>query len=83
MHEMYDSPEGMWEATYVNYPPSGLGGTTFPVDIGEKQIVWQSSLAAQGKGARSSLGRMGRSDGTDNDIRARECFRGRSTSNSV
>ena len=72
MHEMYDAPPGMWEATYVNYGASGLGATSYPSEDENGQIVWKSALAVQGKTARTSLGRMGKSDGTDNDKRARK-----------
>jgi hypothetical protein len=68
MHETYQIPAGMWENIYVNYHPSGLGATTYKVDVAG-QDKWASPLVDARKGLlRSSRGRMAVTAGNDNEI---------------
>lgn len=69
MHKVYDSPNGLWETIYVNYPAFGSGATSYPVTDNTGQVKWQPTLAIQDRSTRTSLGRMGRSDGSDNYAR--------------
>lgn len=69
MHEIFNSPKGNWEAIYINYKPDGLLKTSFQADDELGKPTWQSPLipvAGRGGNMRTSLGRMGRTDGKDN-----------------
>lgn len=70
MHEMYDAPPGMWEAIYINYAPSGLGATSYPIRDDDGNLSWQPALVGQTKAMRSAAGRLGKSQGEDNEERA-------------
>jgi hypothetical protein len=68
MHETYQVPAGKWENIYVNYHPSGLGATTYKVNV-DGQEKWARPLIDARKGLlRSSKGRMAVSAGNDNEI---------------
>lgn len=68
MHEAYEIPAQKWENIFINYHPSGLGATTFKVDV-DGQEKWASPLVDAKNGLlRTSKGRMAASPGNDNDI---------------
>jgi hypothetical protein len=65
-HEVYCAEKGAWEGIYVNHFPSFFMGTKHWVTDGEKG-EWKSPRV-EGKGRfRSAMGRMGRSEGEDNE----------------
>lgn len=72
MHEMYDAPPGMWEAIYINYAPSGLGATAYPARDDVGNLSWVPTLVGQTKAQRSAAGRLGKTQGDDNEARAGE-----------
>ena len=58
MHEIYQVPARGWESIFVNYHPTGLGATTYKVDV-DGQTRWVSPLVDASRGQlRSSKGRM-------------------------
>jgi hypothetical protein len=68
MHEVYQVPARKWESVYINYHPTGMGATTFKVDV-DGQERWASPLTDARNGLlRSSQGRMAVSSGNDNEI---------------
>ncbi|KZO96930.1 hypothetical protein CALVIDRAFT_598057 [Calocera viscosa TUFC12733] len=70
MHETYDVPPRHWEAVYVHSHKAGLSGTSVKMeekDAEGRDMWWSSPInAARGK-FRSGKGRMGCSDGDDNE----------------
>ncbi|UKZ78294.1 Endoglucanase-5 [Trichoderma virens FT-333] len=68
MHEVYQIPARKWESIFVNYHPTGLGATTYKIDV-DGQRKWTSPLVDASRGLlRSSKGRMSLSEGNDHDI---------------
>lgn len=68
MHETYQIPAGMWESIYINYHPSGLGATSYKIDV-SGQERWASPLVDARRGVlRSSRGRMAVTAGNDNEV---------------
>ncbi|KAL6830412.1 hypothetical protein J3E69DRAFT_353707 [Trichoderma sp. SZMC 28015] len=68
MHEVYQVPARKWESIFVNYHPTGLGATTYKIDV-DGQTKWSSPLVDASRGLlRSSKGRMALSEGNDHDI---------------
>jgi hypothetical protein len=68
MHEAYQIPAQKWENIFINYHPSGLGATTFKVDV-DGQNKWASPLVDARNGLlRTSKGRMAVSVGNDNEM---------------
>ncbi|KAK7964108.1 hypothetical protein PG996_008200 [Apiospora saccharicola] len=63
-HELYNVPPGHWENIYVNAHPSGLA-IDAPVRC---ERGWTRPLFdARKLSLKTTMGRLGRSDGTDND----------------
>lgn len=68
MHEVYTVPKNGWENVYVNYHPTGLAATTYKVKGAEGKDTWVSPIVDSRKGfLRSSIGRMGRGQGDENE----------------
>lgn len=68
MHELYQVPAAQWEAIYINHHPSGLGATTYKVDV-DGRAKWASPLVDARKGLlRTSKGRMAMSAGNENEV---------------
>ncbi|OAA65310.1 hypothetical protein SPI_02097 [Niveomyces insectorum RCEF 264] len=68
MHEVYQIPAQKWESIFINYHPSGLGATTYKVNM-DGQTEWASPLVDASRGLlRSSKGRMALSEGNDHEI---------------
>ncbi|KAK8029880.1 hypothetical protein PG993_011171 [Apiospora rasikravindrae] len=64
-HELYDVPPGNWENIFVNSHPTGLGGMNMPVRC---KGGWTRPLFDASKlSLRTTKGRLGHSDGTDNE----------------
>jgi hypothetical protein len=71
MHEVFRAPKGHWEGVYVNYHPTGLAATSKKITrkTAEGNVTeWVSPVVDASKGLlRTSYGRMGKRDGSDND----------------
>jgi len=66
-HETFVSPAGHWETVYMNERPMLLGAGQWPVD-GKEGRKWASPVVDAMKGQlRTKWGRMGRTDGEDNE----------------
>jgi len=64
MHEVYQVPRKSWEGIYVNYHPTGLAATSHPITNKDGTKYWTLPIVDAQKGRmKTSLGRMGRSDG--------------------
>ncbi|KAK7911927.1 hypothetical protein PG985_014408 [Apiospora marii] len=64
-HELYNVPPGHWENVYVNAHPSGLAAVDAPVRC---EGGWTRPLFdARKLNLKTTNGRLGRSDGSDND----------------
>jgi hypothetical protein len=73
-HEVFDAPPGRWESIHVNAEPHMLAAATLPRPYPgddlkkEGEVVWESVAVDATRGRMSSSkGRMGVTDGTDND----------------
>ncbi|KAL4891426.1 hypothetical protein BDV59DRAFT_182636 [Aspergillus ambiguus] len=66
MHEVYHAPKGHWENIYINNHLVGVSAirATGKTSGGELPPILDASRGS----LRSQMGRIGRSDGTDNDI---------------
>ena len=71
MHEVFNVPRRMYESVYLNCTPHLLGGTSskrVQDDEGNSldEPAWMNPLVAANKGVlRSSLGRLGKTDGAE------------------
>jgi len=66
-HEVFTAPAGKWETIYANSHPTLFGAASAPVKT-EKGTVWQSTVVDASRGVlKSSRGRMGNTDGLEND----------------
>ncbi|KAK8079000.1 hypothetical protein PG994_002807 [Apiospora phragmitis] len=64
-HELYDVPAGHWENVYVNSHPAGLAGMNALVRCNGG---WTRPLFDASKmNLRTTMGRLGHTDGTDNE----------------
>jgi hypothetical protein len=73
-HELFDAPPGRWESIHINAAPNMLAAAAlprpYPGDDGEEggEVRWESVAVDATRGRMSSSkGRMGETDGTDND----------------
>ncbi|KAK8062474.1 hypothetical protein PG997_014571 [Apiospora hydei] len=64
-HELYDVPPGRWENVFVNSPPTGIAGMSMPVrcEGGWTRPIFDASKLS----LRTTKGRLGQTDGTDNE----------------
>jgi len=80
-HELFDAPPGRWESIHVNGTPNMLAAATVPRpypevgDGGEDEVRWESVAVDATRGTMStSKGRMGMTDGTDNDVYGEKAY---------
>jgi hypothetical protein len=66
-HEVYCAPKGGWEGMYVNHFPSCFMGTHHWVVDKDGQGHWQSPRVVGNGRFKSAMGRMGKSNGDDNE----------------
>jgi len=66
-HETFAVPEGAYETIYMHMKPTLMAGTSVPIKT-EQGTEWRSTVVDATKSPLNShKGRMGKSDGTDND----------------
>jgi hypothetical protein len=79
-HELFDVPAGHYESVYANSSPSMLAATTVPVystkASSSSSTAWVPVAVDASSGSlRTSRGRLGRSDGADNDRYGQEPYK--------
>ncbi|KZT60322.1 hypothetical protein CALCODRAFT_533175 [Calocera cornea HHB12733] len=70
MHETYDVPPRHWEAIYVHSHKAGLSGASMKMEEKDEEgrdLWWSTPINAARGRFRSSKGRMGWSEGDDNE----------------
>jgi hypothetical protein len=74
-HEVFAAPKGNWEGVYVNQYPSFFMGTNHFVMDKEGNEGWVDPVTKANKGRmRTAKGRLGRSDGRENEVYGEEPY---------
>lgn len=66
-HEVFCAPRGQWEGIYVNLKPSCFAGTSHWVEGKDGEGRWESPIVQARGRMRTALGRMGKTEGDDNE----------------